>query len=353
MAEGYEQILHRMEERYRELSGADPAQSGDVGLRLKTLAWEAARLEERLEEMIQIAFPQTARGEWLDLHAAQRGLLRKAAVCARGEVLFSRTMGEERCVIPAGTAVAARRDVSLRYLTREEAVLESGELERLVPVESILPGVEGCAAAGEVSVLVSPVAGIRQVSNPKPILGGEEAEGDEGLRRRLLESYRSTTNGTNAAFYYNYALQKEGVASAKVIPCPRGSGTVDLVVSGPGVDSGLLAQLEGELGKIKELNVQLTVEAARERTVNLEVQVGVREGYSQQDALEQSREAILETAAQQQVGEPLRLARLVAAVLGCPGVDNCRVLAPQRDEYPLEREIIRCGEIQLSEMEVR
>ena len=71
--------------------------------------------------------------------------------------------------------------------------------------------------------MVTPVQGITGVTNPAAFAGGEDEEGDEELRRRLLESYRSISNGTNRAYYLKEALAFEGVASAAVLTGRRGT----------------------------------------------------------------------------------------------------------------------------------
>ena len=50
----------------------------------------------------------------------------------------------------------------------------------------------------------------------------------------MLESCRNIPNGTNSAFYREFALQYEGVYSAAVSPRARGTGTVDVYVASRG-----------------------------------------------------------------------------------------------------------------------
>ena len=68
----YEEILQRMEEAYEQKSGCKVADVSEVGLRMRVLAGELYRLETSLDWLERQAFPQTASGEQLDLHGAQR-----------------------------------------------------------------------------------------------------------------------------------------------------------------------------------------------------------------------------------------------------------------------------------------
>ena len=77
--DSYEEILQRMEEAYEQKSGCKVADVSEVGLRMRVLAGELYRLETSLDWLERQAFPQTASGEQLDLHGAQRGVIRGEA----------------------------------------------------------------------------------------------------------------------------------------------------------------------------------------------------------------------------------------------------------------------------------
>ena len=75
--ESYEDIVKRMEDAYREESGQEVEAVSDLGLRLRVLAGELYRLQAGMDWLWRQAFPQTATGEQLDRHGAQRGLARR------------------------------------------------------------------------------------------------------------------------------------------------------------------------------------------------------------------------------------------------------------------------------------
>ena len=86
--------------------------------------------------------------------------------------------------------------------------------------------------------------GIAAVYNEQAILSGEDAEGDEALRQRLLDSFRQVSNGTNQAFYYDRAMSYPGVRCAKVVPRVNGVNTVGILQHGDGVNDALNAQMQ-------------------------------------------------------------------------------------------------------------
>ena len=81
----YEEILAKMQNKYKELTGTDPDEASDIGIRLKVLAAELLSAYAELNWMKQQMFPHTASGVYLDMHADQRGITRKEGAKATGE----------------------------------------------------------------------------------------------------------------------------------------------------------------------------------------------------------------------------------------------------------------------------
>lgn len=351
MAEGYESFLEQMKQGYQQRTGIPVDSASDVGIRFAVLAEQLALLQQELETAQQQAFAQTATGQALEMHAAQRGLSRKQAVYASGTAVFSREEAAQADIpIPQGCFLTEPTG-SIRYATEQEAVLKAGQTQVEVPVRCQTAGSGGNVAAGRLSVMVTPVQGIAAVSNPQPILSGEDAESDQSLRQRLLDSYRQVTNGTNAAFYYNRAMSYPGVSSVRVLPRVNGVNTVGLVLHGPGVNEELLEQVETELGQIKEINVDLTVEQAQQSTVSISFAIAVEDGYSFADVSPNCKQAVQQWMGQQKIGQPLYLAQLTRVILECEGVANCHVSQPAQDQYPLEKQVLTCSSCTVSEMQ--
>ena len=357
MEQNFAYFLEQMQEHYTRLTGIPVQDASDIGIRFRILAQQLAELQQELTQAQLQAFPQTATGENLELHAAQRGIVRKQAIKAKGEALFSRTAAaEEDIEIPTGVlltcaAVEGSAEVPPRFVTTATAILQQGETKVAVPVECQNAGSGGNLAAGMLNVMITPVQGIGSVTNPQPISSGEEAESDEALRRRLLDSYQAVTNGTNMAFYYNRAMSYPGVASVKVLPRVRGVGTVGIVVAGAGVDEELIAQMKQESGEVKEINVDLTVEKAAPREIAVSVQVAAEDGYSYEDISQSCRQAVMVLLEKQKIGQPVYPALIVRELLNCQGVANCRVISPAEDVYPLEKEIFILSDCSIEQMQ--
>lgn len=119
-----------------------------------------------------------------------------------------------------------------------------------LPVVAREAGIVGNVAARAVVNIDSPNAGINEVSNPAPMVGGVEVEDDEALRGRVLARYAGQGGG-NITDYELWALDFPGVGRVSVIPLATGPGTVGVVALGEdgspvGVDvvNGLQAYLD-------------------------------------------------------------------------------------------------------------
>ena len=158
------------------------------------------------------------------------------------------------------------------------------------------------------------------------------------------------TNGTNEAFYYHKAMEYPEVRSAKVLPRVNGAGSVAVLVWGEGVDENLLRRMKEEIGAIKEINVDLTVERATEKPTEIQMQIAVKDGYGYEDIEKVCRQAIERLLGQGQIGAPLYTARLSGELLRCEGVENCRIVAPSEDIFPSQREIVTLSKLTVSQM---
>ena len=134
----FEEIYTHMAAEYKTLAGVEPEDAADVSIRLKVLAGELYTVLCAAESLKLNCFPQTAAGEALDLHAEERGLVRKDAVKSVGTLTFSRrTALSYAAEIPAGTAgfVFTRSGLGIKkgiHVTNGVGVIDSdyrGEIQ--------------------------------------------------------------------------------------------------------------------------------------------------------------------------------------------------------------------------------
>ena len=349
MESGY---LETMREEYRRQTGNLPGEDSDIGIRMALLAGQLEGLEEQLTRLAAQADPETAEGEALDRHAGSRGLSRKEARTAVGTLRFSRSSpAPEDIPLPRGLICSAAGEGAGRFITSRDGVIPAGETQAEVPAEAERPGSAGNVPAGTVTVLVTAAGFVSRVENPEAFSGGMDAETDGELRARLLESYANVSNGSNAAYYRRLALAEEGVRSVSVIPRPRGSGSVDLIIAGQGApaDAAAVEALSTRVAEQREIGVDARVTAAAPLTCDVSVQVWRDENYAPEGLKEQVERQLREEFQALGVGEPLYTARLISRVMAVPGVENCRLTAPAADLLPDSRSLAVPGSLTVEE----
>lgn len=327
-----EEIYQEMLSCFTQKTGMEPNEGCDLSVRLYALAAQVYALEVQADWACRQAFPQTAQGEFLDRHAQLRGLERKEAVPAEGTVRF--TAGETAQSpreIPLGTVCMTAGLV--RFETTQAASIPAGELTADVPVKAITPGTAGNAAAGTITAMAVAPVGVVSCTNLSPCAGGVDEEDDEGLRARVLETFRRLPNGANAAFYQQEALSFDQVAAASVISRPRGTGSVDVVVATtagvPGED--LLEQLEAYFEERREIAVDVQVRAPETKTVDVMVEVAAQAGWDQETVLQGVEDALEGWFTGERLGQDILLAQLGNLIYNCDGVANYSITAPAAD----------------------
>lgn len=193
---------------------------------------KAEMIQFYMVRLLQIMFPMWADGKWLDLHARDcGGMTRRAANAAYGHV---RVTGKAGLEIPAGFQFAVPADggsPAVLFKTLADAEIpESGTVS--IAVQAVEAGKSGNVGADTISIMVSPVSGITNITNPEPITGGAEEECDDSLRQRIddYNAGRGKSYVGNNADYERWAEEVPGVGHAHTIPEYNGPNSVKIVV---------------------------------------------------------------------------------------------------------------------------
>ncbi len=316
--ESYEEILKRMQDAYQTESGYSPEDVSDTGLRLRVLAGELYRLRAKLAWLERQAFPQTATGEWLDMHGIQRGVARREASRAQGELTFSRYMPLSfDLVIPKGTVCASTGENPVEYETTEEGILAADTLNVVIPARAVRGGKEGNAGAGYINTLRDPTTSVNYVNNKDAFTGGTDPEDDGAYRARILASYDSPSSGANAGYYREVALAYDGVGAAGVVPRANGTGTVGVYIWGTtGAPSEeVVSGLAEVFSEEREAGVAVAVQAASVKTVNVGVRLKLKPGSDFSRAKQDVELAVGAYFASLTVGSPVYLTELQRVIL--------------------------------------
>lgn len=282
----YDEIYNRMKSEFSAKSKYDFDEASDAAIRMRVLAGEIFNAMTNIEWLKNQMFVATASGEYLDYFASQRGLERKQAQKAQGEITFFINEPVENSIfIPKGSMVATADTEPLRYVTVEDAEIAAGNTLVSVSAEADKAGKISNIPINTAKIIVSAPAEINYAYNREPFEDGCDAETDDELRERIKASFLVPSNGTNKAYYEKLALSVPGITKAGVIAKGRGMGTVDVYVSNGenSPSSAAVAQAQVLIAKNRELNVDVKVISAQLRKINLSVAVYAKDGYIRND----------------------------------------------------------------------
>lgn len=321
----YEEIYNRMKDKYERESETLIDEKGDIAIRLKVLAGEIYNAQVNFEWLKNQMFADTASGEFLDYLALQRGLSRKQAVKAQGEITFFISQPtDHNIIIPVGTVAATDDSTPVRFVTTEEGEITAGNTLISLYAEAEIPGRSGNVLQKTVTVGVSVPTEIETLSNPVAFNGGEDEETDNELRERIKSSFINQSNGTNKAYYEKLALSVEGITKASAVAKIRGAGTVNLYVSSNNgnADSSAIQKLQALVNEERELNVDVAVYNATAENYDFIVRITPKSGYSETEVKSQCKTTFEKFINSLPIGSKLYLSALGKALMETECVEN-------------------------------
>ena len=345
------EIYEQMRGTFAQRAGFVPSEGCDSAVRLYALAAELQSLLMQADWVLDQSFPQTAQGMYLDYHAETRGITRGAAEKAAGTIRFAAAdKVTAACPIEKGTVCMTAEGV--HFETTEDAAIAVGSQWVDVPAQAVEAGAGGNVIAGTVTLLSAMPVGVVQCTNPAAFSGGCDAESDEALRGRVLASYQRLPNGANAAYYEQEAMRFPGVAAAKAVGRARGIGTVNVVIAThAGVpDAALLAAVETDLQKKREIAVDVKVLAPTVETVAVTAALKAAPGYTFAEVKAGAQSALEALFTGELLGKSVTTARLLTLLCGVEGVENVHLTAPAADVAVGSTELPMLGTVTLSEL---
>ncbi len=352
MEKTIDSIYSEMLAVFGEISGYLPSSSCDLAARLYAAAAQIQGLYFQAQWLLDQSFPQTAAGEYLDRHAELRGISRSIATCATGRLRFGvSTAVSADLEVRSGTVCMTKDGV--RFATTDDAVLKAGSLYVDVHAMALEPGRQGNAAVNTVTIMAAMPVGIKACTNPEAFSGGEDAENDEGLRRRLLDSYRRLPNGANAAYYEQAAMSFTGVAAAVAVRHPRGVGSVDLyIATDAGIpDTALLSEINEYLQEKREISVDLWVLTPTIKPVTIQAAIQPASGYSFETARADADAALRAAFTGALLGKEVTLAFLGNLLYDLDSVQNYHFTSPSADILANPTVLPYLGNVSITQME--
>jgi uncharacterized phage protein gp47/JayE len=200
--------------------------------------------------------------------------------------------------------------------------------------ESVLSGVETNVGVGTVTELVTVPATLTGVTNPSAFTGGSDQEEIESFRRRLLDFLQNPQTGSPGDLK-SWAEGIAGVDSATVfsndnLGTPT-NGHTTVRISGPGgaVPSAAVQQaVLDELNSKDLANITIHVGTFTPVSTDVTVDVTTSQGYTLSDVSAGVQLAISNYITSLPVAGTMKIAEVIAAVIGLVGVDDVTVTSP-------------------------
>ena len=198
----YDDILQELIQQAQNTIAPNIATGPDskIGTLLRLMAYGLAKEEELQESVWFSGFVSQAVGVSLDRLAANIGLIRNPAKNAYTTLQVDGVAG---ATVPELTRFATRDGVQFMAV-EQKTLIATGEPE----TDEGTPGSATISAVsvdmvstanvptGAITVLIEAIDGVTRVTNTEPATGGIEAENDATLRKRLLDNYKKSANGT-------------------------------------------------------------------------------------------------------------------------------------------------------------
>lgn len=252
MSATFEKILQKMLDRVP--SNVDKREGSIIYDALAPCAYFLAQQNFQLTNFVDLVFPDTAVGEYLDQAVLAFGVTRKPAVAAVRKLTSSGP-------IEIGTRWGIQNLVYVVIGADEDG-------GTVYQAECETPGEIGNQYSGDMQP-ISNISGVTAVLG-SIITPGADEEQDEALRERFYQKVQLPATSGNAYHYKLWALEVPGIGDAKVFPLDSGPGTVTILIvdSEKGVDESLEASVSQYIESVRPIGASVTVDSPGTIAVN-------------------------------------------------------------------------------------
>ena len=276
----FDKIMNRALERVSD--DVDKREGSVIYDALSPMAAELAQAYIVIDGIIDLVFPDTSVGEYLDRLVEQIGLERgKATKAIRKGVFYDEE--QNKMNVDIGTVFGIDE---LYYTVIEQ--LSTGEYK----LECNTPGKIGNNPLGVLLPIEYNIKNLGMAQITDILIPGEDEESDEALKARYYEQINEKAFGGNIADYKKKTKELEGVGAVKVIACWNGGGTVKLIILDSDYNkasSVLIDKVQQEICPNKEpsglglapIGHKVTVTTPEEFLINISSQIQYTEGESE------------------------------------------------------------------------
>ncbi len=290
--------------------------SSDVDKREGSLIFDAVapcayfltQMKFQLENFIDLVFPDTAIGEYLDRAVSAYGIDRKSATPAVRKMITSASveLGTRWGIGEVVYTVTGQQDTNEYKVTCETA----GEI--------------GNQYSGAMSPVSNGISGVT-AELTDILTAGTDEETDEAMRERFYTKVRMPATSGNAYHYQQWALEVPGTGAAKVFPLDDGPGTVTVLVVDDDMEisSSLPDAVAAYIETVRPIGATVTVESPAALTITISANV-MLDGSREIVAVKTDYEEVVKRFLKDTVFTTYRVsyARLSALLLDVAGVED-------------------------------
>jgi len=333
----YEELLQAMLDKAP--GNVDKREGSIIYDALAPCAYFLTQQNFQLENFIDLVFPDTAVGEYLDRAVAAFGVSRKPA---RAAVRKMTTTG----TVPIGSRWGIE---SIVYVVTSE-ITAGSEYE----AECETAGDIGNQYTGSLQPVSNVAGASAELTGIK--IAGADKETDEALRERFLQKVRLPATSGNAYHYKLWALEVPGVGDARVFPLASGPGTVTVLIvdNDKNIDTSLESTVSAYLETVRPIGARVTIDSPSSTAVNVVVDVTL-DGSKARDDVLQAFQVSLNTYLKGLVFNDYRVsyARIGSLLLATEGVqdyDNLKLNGTMANVIVGEKSIPIMGTVDFSEV---
>ncbi|MBA6065930.1 baseplate J/gp47 family protein [Pseudomonas mosselii] len=315
------------------LPDADIGTDSDNFIRSAAVAAAIEGLYQYQVWLYRQIFPDTADTAEMLHHAGNRNIRQRAAVASTG---FLTVTGTVEASLPTGSTLKHLATGVTLVTTSAATIAPSGSVR--VPVTAQAAGVSSNGLSGA-AMLMSPPLGIDAMTSiDEPLAGGTDIESPASVLVRLLDLMRNPPAGGAEYDYKRWALEVNGVASAKIFPKRRGPNTVDVVITGQDgmpSDEVITACIE-HIEKVRPVTTEVFVFPPLIRIVNATANIELASGYTLADVQKAGQAAFNQELSALEPNIALKRNRINTVLGNLAGVVDYELITPTSNVAPSE-----------------
>lgn len=319
---------------YGNIVGRTLAQGDPTRLFLLFLSDVIVRLENKVNDTAKQNLLKYAKGENLDVLAANAWTTRIAASAAR--TTFKATLSaarEKETIIPKGTRVSPQD--KLYFATDTALVIKAGDTTGTVTATCTETGTAGNGyRAGEIKNIVDPVAYVDSIVNTTLSEGGSDTETDDSLRDRTWEApetlsvagpegaYKARTKAVNSSII-DVHVDSPSAAVVRIVP---------LITGGEVPSTELIAEVQTALSAatVRPLTDKVEVVAPTVASYDVNAKYYIDTDADASTVQKNVSAAITEFIAWERakLGRDINPSKIVQILMGVSGVKRVEVTSP-------------------------